>query len=99
LSSISLAKLVSYQVGIDGEKLDQRYLNLHLDSGGSIVGTISKNDRKKHGKPPPISAPPVCLCCSKIAMLKWTIHSRRQLRRIQGVHLLPWKTLNESTKC
>ncbi|MED6193193.1 hypothetical protein PIB30_016925 [Stylosanthes scabra] len=60
-------------VGIDGEKLDQRCPNLHLDSGGSIVETISTHGQKKQGKPPPISAPP-------------------------GVHLPPWKTLNESTK-
>ncbi|MED6208404.1 hypothetical protein PIB30_044740 [Stylosanthes scabra] len=73
------------------------YLNLHLDSGDSIVGTVSKNDRKKHVKPPPISALPVCLYYSKIARLKWTIHSRCRFRRIQGVHLPPWKTLNEST--
>ncbi|MED6204037.1 hypothetical protein PIB30_005437 [Stylosanthes scabra] len=86
-------------VGIDGENLDQRYPNLHLDSGDSTVGTISKNGRKKHVKHPPISAPPMCLYCSKIAMLKWIIHSRCQFRRIQEVHLPPWKTLNESTNC
>ncbi|MED6167869.1 hypothetical protein PIB30_006840 [Stylosanthes scabra] len=79
-NSVPLAKLVSYRVEIDGEKLDQRYPNLHLDSGGSIVETISTHGQKKQGKPPRISAPPMRLSYSKIAMLKWTISSRCRFR-------------------